>query len=73
MLDDGFKSEKYSAILGNLSDNGYLDQDDVDILLREYTTTQKIMLDGISREKAIIVSEALIDNYNRIKPIKNSK
>ncbi len=73
MLQDGFRSEKYSDVLSNLRDNGFLNNEDVEILMKEYTTTQKIMLDGISREKAIIVSEALIDNYNRSKPKKNSK
>lgn len=67
MLEDGFKSERYSAILGNLKDNGFLDKEDVENLLKEYFTLQKISFDCISDEKAKIVSEALIDNYNRQK------
>ena len=67
MLEDGFRSERYSAILGNLKDNGFLNPKDVDKLLKEFLTTQKITFDGISDEKAQIVSEALIDNYNRLK------
>lgn len=67
MLEDGFKSERYSAILGNLKDNGFLNKDDVENLLKEYFTLQKISFDCINEKKAKIVSEALIDNYNRQK------
>ncbi len=68
MLEDGFRSDRYSAVLGNLKDNGFLNNNkDVEILIREFTTTQKIILDGVSDEKAEIVSEALRDNYNRQK------
>ncbi|MDE3741160.1 hypothetical protein [Maribacter polysaccharolyticus] len=67
MLEEGFSSDRYSAILGNLKDNGYLNSKDVEILMQEYITTQKITFDCISNEKAKIVSEALIDNYNRLK------
>jgi uncharacterized membrane-anchored protein YjiN (DUF445 family) len=67
MLEDGFKSDKYSAILGNLLDNGFLNKKDVENLLKEFNTLQKISFDGITDEKARIVSEALIDNYNRQK------
>ncbi len=67
MLEDGFRSDRYSAVLGNLKDNGFLNNKDVEILIREFTTTQKITLDGVSDEKAEIVSEALRDNYNRQK------
>jgi len=66
-LEDGFRSDRYSAVLGNLKDNGFLNNKDVEILIREFTTTQKITLDGVSDEKAEIVSEALRDNYNRQK------
>ncbi len=68
MLEDGFRSDKYSAILGNLKDNGFLTSDDVEYLMREFITAQKITLDGVTDKKAKIVSEALIDNYNRQKP-----
>ncbi|WP_127025013.1 hypothetical protein [Flagellimonas beolgyonensis] len=67
MLDDGFKSNRYSAILGNLCDNGHLDKSDVDILLKNYISTHTINFNGIGDEKAKIVTEALIDNYRRIK------
>jgi hypothetical protein len=49
--------------LGNLGENGFLTAEDVSKLLKEFTTTQKITFDCISDEKAQIVSEALIDNY----------
>ena len=67
MLEDGFRSHRYSAILGNLRNNGFLNTEDVEKLLKEFITTQKITFDCISDEKAQIVSEALIDNYNRLK------
>lgn len=67
MLEDGFRSDKYSAILGNLRDNGFLNNKDVQNLLKEFFTLQKICFDCITDEKAKIVSEALIDNYNRQK------
>jgi len=67
MLEDGFRSDRYSAILGNLKNNGFLNTEDVEKLLKEFITTQKITFDCINDEKAQIVSEALIDNYNRLK------
>ncbi len=35
MLEDGFKSGKYSTILGNLRENGFLDDKDVQNLIKE--------------------------------------
>jgi len=67
MLEDGFKSNRYTAILGNLRDNGYLDESDVDILLKNFVSTHTINFDGISDAKAKIVTETLINNYQRIK------
>ena len=67
MLEDGFRSDRYSAILGNLMDNGFLNTKDVENLLKEFITLQRISFDSITAEKAKIVSEALIDNYNRQK------
>jgi len=67
MLEDGFSSDSYSTILGNLKDNGFLNKKDVAKLLKEYIILQKISFDCITNEKAKIVSEALIDNYNRQK------
>lgn len=66
MLDDGFKSDRYSAILGNLRDNGYLDNKDVELLLKAFIASQRIDFADISEEKARIVSGALIDNYMRM-------
>ena len=73
MLEDGFKSDRYSAILGNLRDNRYLDDKDVENLTKEFVTTQKISFDSISDKKAEIVAEALRDNYNRQKSTTNTK
>ncbi|MBU2907544.1 hypothetical protein KO529_22270 [Arenibacter algicola] len=67
MLEDGFRSHRYSDILGNLRENGFLNVEDVSKLLKEFTSTKKITFACISNEKAKIVSEALIDNYNRQK------
>ena len=67
MLEDGFRSDRYSEILGNLMDNGFLNTKDVEILLKEFITLQRISFDCITADKAKIVSEALIDNYNRQK------
>lgn len=67
MLDDGFKSDSYSPILDNLKNNGYLNSDDVSNLLKEFHTTGKMSFTCIDEKKALIVTEALIDNYNRMK------
>ncbi len=67
MLKDGFSSDKYNGILDHLRENGFLSIEDVDKLLKEYTTTKKITFDCITKEKSLIVSEALIDNYHRTK------
>ncbi len=72
MLEDGFKSEKYSAILGNLRENGFLDDEDVQNLMKEFMTTQKISFNELTDAKAKILSEALIDNYKRLKSNKRS-
>jgi len=67
MLEDGFSSHKYSDILDHLKENGFLSIEDINKLLKEYTTTKKITFDCITKEKSLIVSEALIDNYHRTK------
>lgn len=67
MLEDGFASRKYSAILGNLRDHGYLDDADVERLLKNYRATERIDFEGISQEKAKLVTEALMDNYHRLR------
>lgn len=56
MLEDGFASRKYSAILGNLRDHGYLDDTDVESLLKNYRATERIDFEGISQEKAKLVT-----------------
>ena len=67
MLEDGFKSGKYSAILSNLKEGGYLTSEEVNVLISAYISRRIIVLDSISDDKARIVSEALIDNYKRQK------
>jgi hypothetical protein len=67
MLEDGFKSGKYSAILSNLKEGGFLTSEEVNVLINGYISKRIIVLDSISDEKARIVSETLIDNYNRLK------
>ncbi|MGB6151851.1 MAG: hypothetical protein WBG48_07660 [Pricia sp.] len=66
MLEDGFKSDKYSGILANLRDNGHLDQKDVDTLLKDFISARQVNLNSLDVKKANIVTEALMDNYNRI-------
>ena len=68
MLKDGFKPEKYSAILSNLKKNGFLDVDGQH-LMKEYTSTQKICFNKITDAKAKILSGALINNYKGLKSI----
>ncbi len=65
MVEDGFKSGKYSAIFSNLKEGGFLTSEEVNVLISGYISKRIIVLDTISDEKARIVSEALIDNYNR--------
>ncbi len=65
MLKDGFKSDKYSAILSHLKEGGFLTSEEVNVLISAYISKHIIVLDSISDEKARMVSEALIDNYNR--------
>jgi len=68
MLEDNFKSGKYNAILSNLKEGGFLTSEEVNVLISAYISSRIIVLDSISDEKARIVSEALIVNYNRQKP-----
>jgi hypothetical protein len=44
MLEDGFRSHRYGDILDNLSENGFLTTEDVGKLLKEFTTTKKLLL-----------------------------
>ncbi len=67
MLKDGFKSDKFSTILDNLKEGGFLTSEEVNVLISGYISKHIIVLDSISDEKAQMVSEALIDNYNRQK------
>ncbi len=64
MLKDGLRSGKYSTILGHLKEGGSLTVEEVNVLISGYISKRTIVLDSISDEKARMVSEALIDNYN---------
>ncbi|UII79984.1 hypothetical protein [Flagellimonas sp. CMM7] len=65
MLDKDFTSNRYSAILGNLKDNNYLTQSDVDVLLKDLVANNSVMLTNVGDEKAEIVRRALFANNNR--------
>ena len=67
ILEKDFSSDRYSAILGNLRDNGYLSQVDVDILLSDSLKNKSVYLNNISVEKAEIVRRALFENSSRPK------
>lgn len=67
MLDKDFSSDWYSAILGNLRDNDYLTQSDVDVLLKDSLEDHSIVLSNIDQEKAEIVRNALLENSRRSK------
>lgn len=67
MLDKDFSSDWYSAILGNLRDNHYLTQSDVDVLLKDSLEDHSIVLSNIDQEKAEIVRNALLENSKRKK------
>ncbi|MDO6603179.1 hypothetical protein [Arenibacter palladensis] len=62
MLDKDFSSDWYSAILGNLRDNDYLTQSDVDVLLKDSLEDHSIVLSNIDQEMAEIVRNALLEN-----------
>ncbi len=65
MLDKDFSSDRYSAILGNLRDNDYLSQEDIDVLLKDSVEKNSVVLTNINSEKAEIVRRALMENNNR--------
>lgn len=44
MLEDGFRSHRYSDIVGNLRDNGFLTAEDVRKLLKEIQPPKKLLL-----------------------------
>jgi len=67
MLDKDFSSDWYSSILGNLRDNNYLTQSDVDILLKDSFSSNSVNLTNVSLEKAEIVRKALLENSSRRK------
>lgn len=67
MWDKDFSSDWYSSILGNLRDNNYLTQSDVDILLKDSFSSNSVNLTNVSVEKAEIVRKALLENSNRRK------
>ncbi|WP_299214279.1 hypothetical protein [uncultured Allomuricauda sp.] len=64
MLDKDFTSNRYSAILGNLKDNNYLTQSDVDVLLKDLVANNSVILTNVGDEKAEIVRRALFANNN---------
>lgn len=64
MLDKDFTSNRYSAILGNLKDNNYLTQSDVDVLLKDLVANNSVILTNVGYEKAEIVRRALFANNN---------
>nr|WP_298927504.1 hypothetical protein [uncultured Allomuricauda sp.] len=64
MLDKDFTSNRYSAILGNLKDNNYLTQSDVDVLLKDMVVNNSVILTNVGDEKAEIVRRALFANNN---------
>lgn len=65
MSHKGFTSNRYSAVLGNLKDNNYLTQSDVDVLLKDLVASNSVILTNIDKEKAEIVRRALFENSNR--------
>ena len=65
MLDKDFSSDWYSAISGNLRDNDYLTQSDVDVLLKDSIENRSIILTNIAKEKAEIVRKSLLENSKR--------
>ena len=65
MLDENFTTDRYSAILENLRDNSYLNQEDIDTLLVDSLKNKSIYLNNISVEKAEIVRKSLKENFNR--------
>ena len=67
MLDKDSSSDWHSSILGNLRDNNYLTQSDIDILLKDSVSSNSVNLTNVSAEKAEIVRKALLENGNRRK------
>lgn len=67
MLDKDFSSDRYSAILGNLRDNGYLSQGDIDVLIKDSFEKNSVVLTNISEDKAEIVRRAILENSKRRK------
>lgn len=64
MLDRDYSSDRYSALLGNLKDNKYLSQEDIDVLMFDYLDKKSIYLKNIGDDKAEIVRRALFENSN---------
>ncbi len=65
MLDKNFITDRHSAILGNLMDNGYLTKKDCEILKLNWLSDTSGDYDNISKEKAEIVKKAILDNSAR--------
>ncbi len=62
MLDKNFTSDKYSALLGNLRDNGYLTQHDCNVLQTNSLKKNSGYFENITDEKAEIVRKAISEN-----------
>lgn len=67
MLDKDFSAKGYSAILDYLRDNDYLNQKDIEVLLKDAMEQNAVVLTNISAEKAEIVRRALLENNRRRK------
>ncbi|KQC30363.1 hypothetical protein [Flagellimonas eckloniae] len=67
MLDKDFSSDRYPALLGNLRDNGYLSQGDIDVLLKDSFVKNSVVLANISEDKAEIVRRTILENSKRRK------
>ena len=67
MLDKDFSSDKYSAILANLKDNGYLAQEDIDVLINDSFEKNAVVFTNINEDKAEIVRKAILENSKRRK------
>ena len=65
MIDNNFTADRYSALLGNLRDNGYLSQNEVDILQKNALTKESGYFESINDEKAEIVRIAILENRKR--------
>lgn len=61
------KSNKYSAVLGNLKECVFLFSEEVNVLISGYLSKHMLVPNSIGNEKDRMVFKALTDNYNRLK------